>query len=302
MALLCELDGDNGPQVVCASGIDRPVAITVSRRGGRRRPGSRLQAGGCFVGRALARERPAFETLDPVGDAELLRATDAGLTYALAAPVQLFGHRSGRVLVAGFATPPDDLDRAFWVADSYARLVALLVHGADAFGGLLGSARRDGLTGCLTYESVLRELGREINRSARAGLRLSCCFIDLDDFKRVNDVHGHLRGNEVLAEVGRALRAGVRSCDTVGRYGGDEFITLLPQTGEDDAALLAGRLRALIASAHIERFEDPLTASIGVAEWSKGISGEQLLAQADSALFAAKGLLGGVATHSQTST
>src|SRR5205085_9501378 len=144
------------------------------------RLGSRPLGGGGFVGRALVRERSVFEILDPVGDAELLRAADARLTYALAAPVQLFGRRSGRVLVAGFSIPPDDLDRAFWVADSYARLVALLVHDADAFGGLLGRARPDGLTGCLTYESVLHELSREINRSARAGLRLSCCFIDLD--------------------------------------------------------------------------------------------------------------------------
>ena len=74
MALLCELDGDRGPQVVCASGIDSPVAITISRRGGARRLASRLKAGGCFVGRALGGERPVFETLDPVGDAELRAA------------------------------------------------------------------------------------------------------------------------------------------------------------------------------------------------------------------------------------
>jgi diguanylate cyclase (GGDEF)-like protein len=301
VALVCELDGDSGAQVVCASGIDRPVAVTISRRGGRRRSGSRPHRGGCFVGRALTHEHAAFETLDPVRDADLLAAAHAGLTCALAVSAQLFGRHGGRVLVAGFSTPPDDLDRAFWVADCYARLLALLDHDADALGGLLAYARRDALTGCLVYESVLGELGREINRSARAGLRLSGCFIDLDGFKRVNDIHGHLRGDEVLADVGRALRAGVRSCDTVGRYGGDEFIALLPQTGEREAALLAGRIRALIVSGSTERFEERLTASIGVAEWSHGLSGEQLLARADSALFAAKARPGGVATHSQTS-
>jgi diguanylate cyclase (GGDEF)-like protein len=301
VALLCEVDGDGSGQVVCASGIDRPVAITISSRGGTRRSGNRWQHGGCFVGRALTHERPAFETLNRDRDADLLCAADAELTCALAAPVQLFGRRSGRVLIGGFSAPPDNLDRAFWVADLYARLVALLGEDADALGGLLGHPRLDALTGCLAYESVLGELSREINRSARAGLTLSCCFIDLDGFKRVNDVYGHLRGNELLTDIGGALRAGVRSCDTVGRYGGDEFIALLPQTGESEAALLAGRLHALIASGCMEGLEEQLTASIGVAEWSHGLSGEQLLARADRALFAAKALPGGVATHSQAS-
>ena len=76
VALVCELDGDSGAQVVCASGIDRPVAITISRRGGRRRSAAARTRGGCFVGRALTHEHPAFETLDPDRDANLLRAAD----------------------------------------------------------------------------------------------------------------------------------------------------------------------------------------------------------------------------------
>jgi diguanylate cyclase (GGDEF)-like protein len=301
VSLVCELEGDHGARVAASWGIDGSVAVTVPERGGRRR-GGRPQRGGCFVGRALAHGRPAFETLDPDRDQDLIDAAGVTLTHALAIPVQFLDTPTGRALVAGFSTPPRDLARTLWVADSYARLVALLAGRPEALGGLLEREHRDGLTGCLTYQSVMEELAREINRSARASLRLSCCFIDLDGFKRVNDVHGHLRGNEVLADVGVVLRDGVRSCDTVGRYGGDEFIAILPQTGGTEAALLAERLRAMIASGHAERFEARLTASIGVAEWSLGLSGEQLLARADSALFAAKGLPGGVTTHDQTST
>jgi diguanylate cyclase (GGDEF)-like protein len=298
VALLCELDRDGEGHVVCSSGILGAVAIAVPRRRSRRFAGVRAQDGGCFVGRALTHERPAFDTLHPDRDAELIRASEARLACALAVPVQIFGRRSGRVLVAVFSAPPADPEHAFWIADFYARLTALLDHQADALGGLLERSQLDDLTGCVSYKSMLDQLDREINRSSRADLPLSCCFIDLDGFKRVNDQHGHLLGNEVLSRVGRALIEGVRSCDTVGRYGGDEFIAVLPQTTADEAAVLAERLRSLIATSGPKRFGGPLTASIGVAEWAPGISSHQLLTRADRALFAAKESVGGgVATY-----
>ncbi len=152
----------------------------------------------------------------------------------------------------------------------------------------VATPRIDALTGCVTYEHTLHELRREVNRSARAGTPLSCCFVDLDAFKHVNDEHGHLRGNEVLAAVSRVLRSGVRSFDTVGRYGGDEFVVILPQTAEPEACALAQRLLALIARASLRPLRLRLTASIGVAEWRPGSTPEDLLAEADRALLRAK--------------
>ncbi len=280
VAFVGELDDDGRSRIVASSGVDGD-----------------LSAGpGCWGGRQPWHgSTPVLEALDPDLDAGLIEAAGGELTHVLTTPVPVFGADDARVLVAGFSTPPYELERTFWIADCFARLFGLLLHDGDALEGVLQPARHDGLTGCLTYESVRAELVREINRSARAALPLTCCFIDLDGFKRVNDGHGHLRGNAVLAEVGRVLREGVRSCDTVGRYGGDEFIAILPQTREPEAARLAARLRSQIAR-QAEGSDEPLTASIGVAAWAIGMTAEQLLARADQALFAAKGRPGGVVT------
>jgi diguanylate cyclase (GGDEF)-like protein len=103
----------------------------------------------------------------------------------------------------------------------------------------------------------------------------------------------------VLAEVARVLREGVRSFDTVGRYGGDEFVAILPQTTESEAERLAGRFGWLIRNANIAGLDEPLSASIGVAEWVPGLSAEQLLSLADRALIVAKAQGRGVVSTSR---
>ena len=161
--------------------------------------------------------------------------------------------------------------------------------------GLFTAARRDALTGCLSYGAIRQELIREIRRAARHGRSLSCCFIDLDRFKAVNDNHGHLHGSRVLASVAAALGEGVRDGDSLGRYGGDEFVALLPDTDEAAAFVLAKRLRARIAALEPSGTDDTVDASIGVAQWLPGSSAESMLAAADDALRAAKALGGAVA-------
>lgn len=294
MALLCQLGRGSDPEVIFAWGTDgAPEAIVSARSRWTRREG--------FVSRALAQGRPAFEKLDPARDAGLINATPrVPLTHAAAAPLSIPDEPPSG-LIAGFASPPEDLFATLSAAESYAELMALCLKHPAMLDGLL-EAREDGLTGCLSYDSSVHELTREINRSARGGDALSCCFIDLDHFKRVNDRHGHIHGNRVLAEVAQILRAGVRSCDTIGRYGGDEFIAIFPQTTESEARMLAERLRATIAGAQIAGVDEPITASIGVAEWTPGTTAEQLLLQADNALLAAKARETGIVTDSDAST
>jgi diguanylate cyclase (GGDEF)-like protein len=285
LAILCQLGPGERPQIVSSwgtNGLLERVATSPPDRRGRGGHGAGL------VGRAPAQRRPAFESLDPDLDAALIEATDGPpLTYAAVIPVRVRGGaRSG--LIAGFSAPPQDPAATLSAAESYAELIALYLQHPSVLDRLLETAGEDGLTGCLTYESSIRELAREINRSARGGMDLSCCFIDLDGFKQVNDRHGHIHGNRVLAEVAQILRDGVRSCDTVGRYGGDEFIAILPQTGLPAASQLADRLRLLIAAARMSAVDHTLTASIGVAQWIPGTTAEELLLQADNALLAAK--------------
>ncbi len=212
-------------------------------------------------------------------------------THAVGAPVRTPGGASGALCV-GFAANPPDLITTTWVIESYARLASLCLHDADALDGLLAPGRIDALTGCLNHNAITTELEREIERSARHQRDLSCCFVDLDRFKQVNDRYGHPEGSHVLAEVAAVLRAAVRDGDTVGRYGGDEFIVVLPDTDSDAARGLAERLRSRIRSANLTAGPEPLNASIGVAQWRPGTTGAELVSAADDALRAAK-LAGG---------
>jgi diguanylate cyclase (GGDEF)-like protein len=186
-----------------------------------------------------------------------------------------------------------DPERILWLLDAYARLASLCLHEAGILNELVASARLDGLTGCMDYAAIRSELDREIGRSARHRLPLSCCFIDLDGFKRVNDRHGHQHGNLVLAGVASVLREGVRIGDSIGRYGGDEFVAILPATDASAASVLAERLRLMVSAVALRDARVPLDASVGIAEWQPGTTTDELLAEADEALLEAKRAGGG---------
>jgi diguanylate cyclase (GGDEF)-like protein len=258
-----------------------------------------LHAGGGFVGRVLESGRSAAEPIDPERDPSLgVAASRAPITYAAGAGIRPPGGPPG-ALCLGFSTRPADDALTLWRIESYARLAALCLHEKGTLDGLLAPARVDGLTGCLNYASVRDELDREIRRSERHGRPMSCCFIDLDRFKGVNDRHGHLYGNRVLAQVGAALRAGVRAGDTIGRYGGDEFLAILPDADESAARALGDRLRAKVFATRPAGSDERLDASIGVAQWRPGSTADELLGAADAALLRAKDGGGGVVTGAE---
>ena len=152
------------------------------------------------------------------------------------------------------------------------------------------AARTDGLTGCLNHAAMHEALRREIVRCERTGHRLSLVLVDMDDFKQVNEEHGHLVGDEVLRRVGHALRQAVRPYDLVARYGGDEFAIVTVDADEEEASEVAGR-----ALDGVRRSLDDLSAapgatgaSAGVAEWSPGQSSTALIEAADRALLFGK--------------
>src|SRR2546421_2792381 len=135
-------------------------------------------------------------------------------------------------------------------------------------------------------------LVNEIKRARRYHTRVAALFVDLDDFKRVNDLHGHLVGSHCLMEVAALLLPSVRDTDCVVRYGGDEFVVILPEAGVDDAALVAHRIRAKIEGHCFtggRRLRISFTASIGVASFPDNApSPRQLISCADQAMYAAK--------------
>jgi diguanylate cyclase (GGDEF)-like protein len=220
-----------------------------------------------------------------------------GATSAVAAPFA-YGVGHAGVLYAGFSAPPElDRGRLTRTASSYAGLAGLCLDRSPVLAATLCAPKVDALTGCLSYAGLTEAFKDELERSRRHGHRLSCCFVDLDGFKRVNDELGHLEGNRVLSAVGEALRRTARRYDVVARFGGDEFVVLLPETGARAARAIASRLRASSLEAIASTGASTLEISVGVAEWDGESGPAELLNAADRALGEAKRSGGGRVTE-----
>ena len=148
-------------------------------------------------------------------------------------------------------------------------------------------AASDPLTGLLNYRRLIDALGSEIERTKRTGRPFSLALFDLDGLKRINDTYGHATGSRAICRVADALRLNCRATDTAGRYGGDEFAVILPETGRDAAREAAHRICESITSQE----ELPhISASVGVAVYPQdGDSLLDLLDSADRALYGQKG-------------
>jgi two-component system cell cycle response regulator len=152
-------------------------------------------------------------------------------------------------------------------------------------------AKTDAITGLATRRELLDDLNREWNRALRYHTPLSCVMIDIDFFKRINDTHGHQAGDEILRQLGEVLQEGVRGCDFVGRFGGEEFLVVLPETTEQQATQWAELMRGRIAeiSIPINGTNIQVTASFGVAQrLADTATCEGLVDMADQALVVAK--------------
>ena len=152
-------------------------------------------------------------------------------------------------------------------------------------------AASDGLTGCSTRACGMRGLDAALERARRARRPVSLVMVDLDDFKSVNDRHGHLCGDAVLAAVGARLRAITRRGDLRCRFGGDEFLLVLPATPRDGAARVAEALRREIGRISVRWHGAPVSASASVGVASGGVGetdARALIARADAALYRAK--------------
>jgi diguanylate cyclase (GGDEF)-like protein len=152
------------------------------------------------------------------------------------------------------------------------------------------STRFDPLTGVANRGYLEERLRNEVHRAARFGHPLSIAMIDIDDFKRVNDTFGHQAGDEALRTVARIIERELRSIDVVGRYGGEEFLAILPETPLDGAVVAMNRMRSAVERAQLTAgVPSRLTVSAGVASHSvHGWEPEDLVRSADDALYIAK--------------
>ena len=151
-------------------------------------------------------------------------------------------------------------------------------------------AIRDGLTGLYNYRHFHEVLTHQVEVSRRYGWPLSLLFLDIDDFKNINDTLGHLEGDLVLKGLSGFLETHVRHADMICRYGGEEFVVLMPQSSQAQALRLADRLRAEIAATPIplSQGEVRITVSIGLATLEPHMRGEDLVKAADAAMYQAK--------------
>jgi diguanylate cyclase (GGDEF)-like protein len=252
-----------------------------------------------------------------------LRATDRFVAATIAAMAVPSGIEL-KVEIDGAADGAGDADPAHLVTyplpmRSAAGLLALLPSEPQQFaatsGGILGDlaphagivldnarlsqrlqelSTHDGLTRALNHRAILELLSQEIERAGRYGRTVCVVICDLDGFKRVNDTHGHIAGDAVLRAGADAMRRALRGSDTLGRYGGDEFLVVLPESDLEAGRKAAERLRRAVAGRTTtlpsgERV--PITASFGVAshaELGSETTANALVALADSRLYEAK--------------
>lgn len=151
-------------------------------------------------------------------------------------------------------------------------------------------ATRDALTGVYNRGAALRRLDEELDRAIRECKPLSVLMMDIDHFKNVNDTYGHLVGDAVLKETVRRIQSSVRSYDVVGRFGGEEFVVILPNANGEIAVRVAERIRAAVSAQPVihEAVSVSVTLSAGVAEAGAAPAVDALIQAADEALYQAK--------------
>ena len=157
---------------------------------------------------------------------------------------------------------------------------------------VIRAAHRDLLTGLLNRASILESLQTELGRAGREHQPVALLLVDLDRFKLINDTHGHLAGDAVLREAARRMKSAVRRYDSIGRYGGEEFLIVLPGCEGEAACVQANRVREALCSSPFDAQGLPLkvTCSIGVSCRGDASVGESdgLVREADVALYLAK--------------
>jgi two-component system cell cycle response regulator len=204
----------------------------------------------------------------------------------------LTAHATTIARVAGLdAGAVDYIVKPFEQSELVARVRAALRTKAVR-DGFVEKATRDGLTGLLNRREIDARAEAAVQLAERHTRSLSCLMTDIDHFKRINDRFGHAAGDEVLRESARRIVTACRASDIVGRYGGEEFLLLLPETSAEDAVTTGDKLRRVLSEHPVDVTElsIPITMSVGVALLEPGMGVKALYEAADGALYRAKEL------------
>jgi diguanylate cyclase (GGDEF)-like protein len=246
---------------------------------------------------AVAAERPGrpfpktrTRLFDPQGTGRGGSAEEA-LHAFQSFPISTNGKLTGLFAVGGRATARLDADTHAFLAQ-VANQAHIVVENARLVERLRELSIRDSLTELYNHRHAMDLLSNEFERVGRYAAGVSLLMLDLDEFKRINDDHGHPAGDAVLREMARVLEETLRTVDSLGRYGGEEFVAILPHTSPEEAAATAERIRLRVQNHVFWVGAKPLTitVSIGVASYPSPAvdSPESLVREADRALYRAK--------------
>jgi diguanylate cyclase (GGDEF)-like protein len=246
--------------------------------------GKRIQLGTGILGRvARTGERALVQNALPGNLTSILPDARAVLCIPITYGESLLGVLNVESRNENAFSPQDVL-----ILNTLADLLATALHNAFVFQKLQQQSITDGLTGIKTRRFFWEALSAEWKRASRSGRPFSVVLIDLDKFKEVNDTMGHFEGDLVLARVGRLLEQKSRQSNVVARYGGDEFIVLMPETGAEQAQVLAERLRQWLATDPMLA-EHHITGSFGVASFPMhGFAIEDIIRVADAGMYVSK--------------
>jgi diguanylate cyclase (GGDEF)-like protein/putative nucleotidyltransferase with HDIG domain len=260
--------------------------LVVRAEAGSRRDavGRRIPLGEGLVGQVA---RSSQMTVVSEANASTPRTVLPGSAAAVALPIT-YGEQFLGVLYVESAEPCQFPEQDILVLRTLADLFAGALHNALTFQRAQEQAITDGLTGVKTHRFLMEALSSEWKRSTRANRHFALVLMDLDRFKFVNDFYGHLEGDVVLQRVGHILEQNCRRSDVVARYGGDEFVILMPETGIEQARQLANKLRGWIAADPLLRDKN-ITASFGIAAFPvHGATPQELIQVADSSMYLSK--------------
>jgi diguanylate cyclase (GGDEF)-like protein/putative nucleotidyltransferase with HDIG domain len=260
--------------------------LVVRAEAGKRRDavGRRIPLGEGLVGQVA---RSGQMAVVREAKASTPRLVLSGSAASVALPVT-YGEQFLGVLYVESSEPCGFSDQDVALLRTLADLFAGALHNALTFQKAQEQAITDGLTGVKTHRFLMEALSAEWKRSTRANRPFALVLMDLDRFKFVNDFYGHLEGDIVLQRVGHILEQNCRRSDVVARYGGDEFVILMPETTVEQARQLSTKLRGWIASDPLLRDKN-VTASFGIAAFPiHGSTPQELIQVADSSMYLSK--------------
>lgn len=262
--------------------------IIIQAEAGRRRGalGLRIPLASGLLGQ-VARTGSMASFHASVASEATLKPILADSVAAIALPV-FYAEQLHGVLYVETSEATEFSEEEMLLLGTLADLISGALHNALTFQKAQEQAITDGLTGVKTHRFFMEALSAEWKRSTRAGRSFALVLMDLDRFKFVNDFYGHLEGDLVLQRVGQILETNCRRSDVVARYGGDEFVMLMPETSMEQARQLATKLRGWVSADPLLR-EKNISASFGIACYPlHGSSPQELIQVADASMYLSK--------------